>query len=199
MHNDTENIYNEVNAGTSDPTDGREKYSYLSEYNMQARIEIWLEAIFLIFLLFISLLILFLTWQGQVYSWLNPGLNLSEIQYITVKKYIYYLTAGILGGVTFDLKYLYRVVARGYWHKDRRLWRVMSPFLGMTVAFIVGVLIEANFINAHTTINGPTIVSIGYLSGYFADEAYSKMFEIATVIFGRNSTSKPSSDKKNEK
>ena len=94
----------------------------------------------------------------------------------------------MLGGLTFGMKYFYRVVARGWWNQDRRIWRLMSPIISAIVALMVGNLIEANFINNAKILNGSTVIAIGFLTGYFADEAVGKMYEIANVIFGTNNS-----------
>lgn len=65
----------------------------------------------------------------------------------------------------------------------------------MTLSFIVGALIDASFITARGPISGPAIVSTGFLVGYFADEAVGKMYEIASVIFGRSASTKAGDDK----
>ena len=48
-------------------------------------------------------------------------LPLCENQVHTIKKYAYYLSSGMLGGITFGMKYFYRAVARGFWHIDGNL------------------------------------------------------------------------------
>jgi len=173
-----------IDIDLQDETDGREAYDYKSKYDECARTEIRYEAIFIIFLLFFSIFILFYTWKGDIYSLLD----ISASQEITVRKYIYYLTSGMLGGITFGMKFFYRAVARGLWHQDRRAWRLLSPLISAVVAFMVGALIDANLLNIGGVTSGTAIVSIGFLAGYFADEAVGKMYEIANVIFGANKT-----------
>ena len=113
-------------------------------------------------------------------------LVLTDDEGVTFNKYMYYVSSGFLGGVVFGMKYLYRVIARGFWHQDRKAWRMMSPFIALAVSFVVGVLVEASMIVAEKPSLTPTIISIGFLSGYFADEAVGKMYEIASVIFGKS-------------
>lgn len=123
-------------------------------------------------------------------------LPLCENQVHTIKKYAYYLSSGMLGGITFGMKYFYRAVARGFWHIDRKPWRYMSPFIAMAVAFIVGIMIDASLITPQKNITTPEIISIGFLAGYFADEAVGKMYEIANVIFGKTATNRNGNGKK---
>ena len=169
-----------------DNTDGRKRYQSKSRYNKYFKREIWCEAIFLFFIMFMSIIVIFLNWKGDLVNWLN----LTPEQIPTFKKYIYYSMSGMLGGVTFGTKYFYRVVARGWWHQDRRLWRVTSPLISTIIAFMTGVLIEAQLINTSVPILTTSIIAIGFLAGYFADEAVGKMYEIANVIFGTNNTKK---------
>ena len=125
-------------------------------------------------------------WRG----WVSYLLSVSPAEAIVLKKYGYYAISGMLGGVAFGIKYFYRVVARGFWHEDRIIWRLLSPFLSMTLAFIVGALIEASLISTRGPNTAAAFVSIGFLVGYFADKAVAKMYEIANVIFGTTATTK---------
>lgn len=174
-------INTEPNAGTGDPTDGRDPYQYNSCYPMSVRKEMLYEALFLFTILFLTFSLIFATWRGWTYSWLLLSAN----EEIVFRKYSYYACAGMLGGITFGMKYFYRVAARGYWHQDRRWWRVMSPFIAMVTAIIVGAMIDASFMTTRQPVTGASVISIGFLAGYFADEAAGKMYEIATVIFGK--------------
>ena len=54
----------------------------------------------------------------------------------------------------------------------------------MTVAFVVGAMIDASLIAAGVKLSGSAFVSIGFLAGYFADQAVAKMYEVACVLFG---------------
>jgi len=51
-------------------------------------------------------------------------------------------------------------------------------------------LIDASLIGTKGPVSGAAFVSIGFLSGYFADEAVGKMYEIANVLFGKSATVK---------
>jgi H+/Cl- antiporter ClcA len=168
-----------------DNTDDRERFNFKSKYENKARIEIRIEAAYLLFVMIASLVLLYLNWKGTL-------LSIFDIQtgQDTFKRYVYYLVSGLLGGITFGIKYFYRVVARGWWHQDRRVWRVSSPFLSSVIGFMTGVLIEAQLLNTNIPSNGASIVSIGFLAGYFADEAVGKMYEIANVVFGANNIKK---------
>ena len=106
---------------------------------------------------------------------------------VTLKKYCYYSFSGLFGGTVFGMKYLYRVVARGYWHQDRRLWRLQSPFIAFGVSFAFATLIEGRFMPVWSHTGGAAIVGLGFLIGYFADDATGKLHEIASILFGKSS------------
>lgn len=169
-----------------DNTDGRERDNVKSRYEESIRKEIRAEAIFLISLVIACFILLFCTWTGTIFDIITVPESLEN----PAKRYLYFSLSGMLGGLTFGMKYFYRVVARGWWNQDRRIWRLMSPIISAIVALMVGVLIEASFINTEKILNGTTVISIGFLSGYFADEAVGKMYEIANVIFGTNNSKK---------
>lgn len=179
------------NAGTGDPTDGRKQYQWTTGYPPKALREIHWESIYLLFVFLFSFSLIFATWIG----WITSLFLLPPEQAITLKKYAYYAASGMLGGVTFGIKYFYRVVARGYWQQDRRIWRLMSPLIAMAVALIMGSMINASIIETREPKSGAAIISIGFLAGYFADQAIAKMYEIANVIFGPISRKKADNGK----
>ena len=179
------------NAGSGDATDGRKRYQWTTGYPPEALTEIRWESIYLLFVFLFSLSLIFATWMG----WIASLLLLTPEQAITLKKYAYCAASGMLGGVTFGIKYFYRVVARGYWHQDRRIWRLMSPLIAMTVALIIGTMIDASLIATREPTSGAAVLSIGFLVGYFADKAIAKMYEIANVIFGPIATKKADNGK----
>lgn len=180
-HNKGADSRSDVNAAFGDPTDGRNINDWKSRYDEIAISLIRQEMSYLFVLFVLSNALIFATWYGCLYSFLS----LDPVRSFVIKKYLFYSSAGMLGGVTFGIKYFYRVVARGYWNYDRRVWRFMSPLIAMTVAFIVGVLIDASYISSKGPATGSAFVSIGFLAGYFADEAVGKMYDIANVLFGR--------------
>lgn len=175
------------NASTADPTDGREPYEWNSKYPPEATRIIRCESFYLFFLLILSLVGLLLTWNRFLENVLiDPAVLNPKIFRI----YSYYCFAGLLGGTTFSIKYMYRVVARGYWHMDRQIWRILSPFMSISVSFAVGALISASYIGANTVKfdhSAASAIAIGFLTGYFADQAIGKMYEVAMVLFGPTS------------
>ena len=175
------------NASTAEPTDGRQQYEWQSKYPKDAMQIIRFESIYLFILLLMSLLGILLTWNRYLENFLfNPEILDPKIFRI----YSYYCFAGLLGGTTFSIKYMYRVVARGYWHLDRQIWRLLSPFMSISISFAVGTLISASYIGSDTikfSHSAASAIGIGFLVGYFADQAIGKMYEIAMVLFGPTS------------
>lgn len=169
-----------------DLTDNRKRYDWKSRYPEQAVKEIRLEGVYLFLTLIFSLVFIFGTWR----SWFCLFCSLSPVETVLFKKYLYYSSSGMLGGIIFGMKYFYRVVARGYWHQDRKAWRLMSPYIAMAIAVVVGWLVDASMIKNQSLMGSAAVLSIGFLSGYFADEAVSKMYEIAAVVFGKRSVLK---------
>ena len=190
-HNRSKHPLAEPNAGAGDPADGRSAYDWKTHYPTEALKEISRERIYLFALLFFCHFILLANWKG----WLCCLLSVPPSDTLILRKYSYYAASGLLGGVAFGIKYFYRVVARGYWHQDRKTWRIMSPFLAMTLSVIVGALIDSGLITANGPRSGAIFVSIGFLVGYFADQAIAKMYEIANVVFGASASTKAGSDR----
>ncbi len=177
------------NVGTGDPTDGRQPYNWTSCYPPIARKEIRCEAFYLFILLLFSFIFSCL---GCIDATL-PFLNAESFK---INKFALYAVSGLLGGSVFGIKYFYRVVARGYWHQDRRFWRLFSPLIAMPIALVIGAMIDASFLSAPKPLSITATVSIGFLSGYFADDAVGKMYEIANVLFGKSSSPKADDGKK---
>lgn len=161
--------------------DGREPYDWQSKYPSEAwrKIKAEMALVFILFLL--SFIIIYCTWMNCLCS----ILGVSKCDVSVFNKYAYYSFSGLLGGVVFGMKFLYRAVARGYWNEDRFAWRLLSPFIAFVVSFIVGTLVESNLIKSDIKIATSAVISIGFLSGYFADEAVGKMYEIASILFGK--------------
>jgi hypothetical protein len=92
-----------------------------------------------------------------------------------------------MGGVLFDLKWLYHTVARGLWNQDRRLWRVFTPHIsgGLSCFFLAlvasGVL---RIFDTKATDALSLVIGLGFLVGYFSDSAIAKLTEVAETLFG---------------
>ncbi|MCR6686569.1 hypothetical protein [Pseudoxanthomonas sp.] len=166
--------------------DEREFLFWQSRYpDARARSQIRIEAIYTVAIVLVALLGLYSTWHG----WL-PRLFSSDCYQcdpLTLRRYLFLAFGGLLGGSLFALKYLYKVVARGYWNQDRAIWRYTSPLLSMGLAVAAGALTSAGLFGFSTADNssGASFVSLGFIAGYFADSASRKMQEVAETLFGR--------------
>lgn len=163
-------------------TDGRVPYDWKSKWDPLARKHIACESFLLGVVFFATLLLIYLTWSGMLFRWISEPhcCNAS-----TFSRYAYFYLGGQLGGILFGIKYMYKVVSRGYWHEDRRLWRIFSPLLSGGLAAMVGTLIDSGMIGlAIKHRSGSSYLAFGFITGYFADSALAKMQEIANTVFG---------------
>ena len=171
----------------SDLTDGREKGNWKSRYVEEAQIAIKWEKKYLLFVFFFALLISLLSgffFKGCLF---NIGCNLGDF-----KIYLFALFGGLLGGTIFSMKWLVHSVAKDTWNIDRRLWRIFTPLVSSVVALLIVILINSDFIkgDANKCISIYKSFGIGFLSGYFSDNAIGKLTEIAQVLFGSASKGK---------
>lgn len=169
--------------GPADPTDNRPLLDWSSKYPDAARHEIRVEATYLgIILLLVPPMMMFL-WLRKPQTWLA----LTPTEYDVVLKYGLAWLAGMLGGVLFDLKWLYHSVARQSWHLDRRLWRVFTPHISGGLAFAMIALLESNLLrlfDQDLVSRSSAVVGFAFLIGYFSDSAIAKLGEIAATLFG---------------
>jgi hypothetical protein len=172
---------NEEKRSADINTDAREQFDWKSKYPPEARKEIFLESVYVLFFFFLSFALLLLNYFGLISSLFA----LDESRIIKFEYIVYFSSAGILGGTVFGMKYFYRVVARGYWTQDRRYWRILSPFISMGIAFIIGCMSSIGILTTYNSSTNTWAVAFGFFAGYFADEAVGKMYEIATLIFGK--------------
>lgn len=164
--------------------DERKRFNWKSRYPQIARTQIRWEAAYVLIVFIISGVGIFLTWRGDVAGVLADGC--AGCHTPTLNRYAFLTFAGVLGGSLFGLKYLYKVVARGWWNEDRQLWRLFSPLLAGGMAFAVGALAHAGLFGFSVGDNqsGASFVSLGFIAGYFADSASRKLQEIADTLFG---------------
>lgn len=157
----------------ADGTDGRRKLEYKTRYP-ECKNKIIRDAIYLMILLFIGLVGMCLNFLGI----LAEFFNLSGYKSIIFTKVNYCIISGFLGGATFGIKYFYRVVARGWWNEDRVFWRLFSPIISIPIS-----LVMASIMIDDVTSSSSLAISIGFLTGYFSDEAVGKMYDVACALF----------------
>ena len=164
-------------------TDGRDIGQWESKYPPDARDAIRIDAYITGGIFAITLFAIFFTWRGNMYAWLAQGCTGCSPS--AFYRYMYFTLGGLLGGSLFGIKYLYKVVARNRWSIDRRLWRVFSPLVSGGLALIIAALTDSGILGLSTKqTGGASFLSLGFISGYFADSALAKMQEIAEIVFG---------------
>ncbi|HET7209243.1 MAG TPA: hypothetical protein VFI95_21885 [Terriglobales bacterium] len=170
--------------GQADPTDNRERYDWKSRYDdSTAKKGIRGEAIYLGILLFGLPIIMAVFWLGYP----KHLFHLSDDQYHPLLKYVFAWTSGSLGGVLFDVKWLYHSVARGLWHLDRRLWRIFTPHISGGLSFFFLALVASGglrIFDGKATDSLSLVMGLGFLVGYFSDSAVAKLTEVAETLFG---------------
>ena len=171
-------------------TDGRKQYDWESKYPECAQKEMKKEAIYIAIIVIIAFsLLIFIV--GGLIDKVGNLIGLEAKKTASLEGVIIYFFSGLLGGTIFGLKYFYRVVSRGYWSQDRKYWRFFSPWISACVAFVVGCMVLSGYINATQTQSFAAEICVGFITGYFADEAVGKMSEVATALFGSNSKTDP--------
>ena len=171
-------------------TDGRKQYDWESKYPECAQKEMKKEAIYIAIILIIAFsLLIFIV--GGLIDKVGNLIGLEAKKTASLEGVIIYFFSGLLGGTIFGLKYFYRVVSRGYRSQDRKYWRFFSPWISACVAFVVGCMVLSGYINATQTQSFAAEICVGFITGYFADEAVGKMSEVATALFGSNSKTDP--------
>ena len=171
-------------------TDGRKQYDWESKYPECAQKEMKKEAIYIAIILIIAFsLLIFIV--GGLIDKVGNLIGLEAKKTASLEGVNIYFFSGLLGGTIFGLKYFYRVVSRGYWSQDRKYWRFFSPWISACVAFVVGCMVLSGYINATQAQSFAAEICVGFITGYFADEAVGKMSEVATALFGSNSKTDP--------
>lgn len=156
-------------------SDGREKGDYETRYkDGQCQKKIKRDAVYITVLMLLAMLGLLLNFL----CFFENILNLTGDRRIVFHKIVYCVGSGLLGGATFGMKYFYRVVARGLWNEDRVYWRFFSPLIAVSLSVIMAAIMIKDVSSSSSL-----AVTIGFLTGYFSDEAVSKMYDVACVLF----------------
>lgn len=170
-----------------DLTDGRNQGSWQSRYDPQALIAIKWEKRYLIAVLLISLFLPLL--MGVLFSVYSKNIS---IDLSNIKKYFFAWAGGTLGGTMFSAKWLIHTIAKNTWNIDRQLWRILTPHLSAALALVFVILINSQMlsITPPTSLTIHKCYGIGFLVGYFSDNAIGKLTELAQVVFGSGISNK---------
>lgn len=137
------------------------------------------EAIYIFVMVVLSFLGLLLNYSGR----LQQCLCIPEDKCLYFSRIIMCALCGLLGGAIFDMKWFYKAVAHGFWNEDRIYWRVFTPIISLSFAFCLACVFKDNIIIYG---DGFSAATLGFLAGYFSDEAVGKMAEVAKVLFNTN-------------
>lgn len=165
------------------PSDDHALWEWTSKYSKGAWKNIWGETIYLLILLALSLLALALHMSGKLYCWHIQTLVLPDnaIDSFVFHRGAYCIIMGFLGGTTYDIKILYKSVAGGHWHVDRRIWRIATPWVSMALTIVVASMMTAKVFSSASVFMA---IVIGFFAGYFSESAIGKLYAVAQVLFG---------------
>ena len=147
-----------------------------SKYEQEVVSQQSLEAIILTVSLLAAIGLTFYLWQFSASQWclfVLSGL------------------AGIIAGLLHSMKWFYRTVGDGEWELDRRWWRYLNPLVCGVMGLSIYIVFRAQL--KGTENQGPSLTSnkdplyaysVGFLTGLFADNAMTKLRDIAHVLFG---------------
>jgi hypothetical protein len=186
QHDDNSNTLNPNNF-LSDLTDGRIEGKWESRYDIKALNHIKWEKRYLLSLLFLCLFV-----PAAIRIFENEYLPMTSLRYTNLNRYLFSLFGGTLGGTLFSMKWLVHGVAKNTWNYDRQLWRIFTPLLSGGLALVLTVLINCQIFEVikPENLSIHKCYGIGFLVGYFSDNAIGKLTEIAQVLFGSSTLSK---------
>ena len=175
------------------PTDGREKYDWETRYGKGAdgkdpAKRMRGEAAYLLVLMFIAFAAIIINYKNGFVCLLK----VDGADAVVLRRVIYCLCAGLLGGTTFSIKIFYRAVARGEWNYDRRYWRLFAPVISLSVTTLVAAFMMDDIMNSKMYV----AYAVGYFAGYFSENAVGKMYDVAVVLFSTPQPSEKAEDKK---
>ena len=161
----------------SGKTDERLKGEWKSRYpDKKAKIKQSIEACYILIVVVVAFITLLLNYIGILEDWLN----IPDGKQLYFSRIVTCTLCGLLGGAIFDMKWFYKSIAHGFWNEDRLYWRIFMPIISLSLAFCLACIFKDNIVVYG---DGFSAATIGFLSGYFSDEAVGKMAEVAKVLF----------------
>lgn len=172
----------DVKSSKITPTDGRKEGYWQSRYPKEAQKEINWEKKYVVFLMLtMAFLGIAMGIQCKCHSVDHPFMLSHKFH-----SFFFAWLGGTLGGLVFAGKWLYHSVANGFWNLDRRLWRILTPHLSGTLALVIVVIFSSDMLQTNQTFSIFKSCGIGFLVGYFSDNAIGKLSELANVFFAKN-------------
>ncbi|WP_298257562.1 hypothetical protein [uncultured Litoreibacter sp.] len=175
--------------------DDRCPWDWKTKYPYRVWFQISIELIWTLSILVFALLILFDGALVRATDCLNTCQNqthyASEIFGVSIRSeavnWIALFAAGMIGGALFVLKWLYHSVAKGRWHQDRLLWRLIVPINSAVVSLFTGFIFASGvipFLKGEAFDDLYTLLGFGFIFGYFSDNILAALQNIAQNIFG---------------
>lgn len=184
MSQDDENraeLLPEPGFAPKDLTDGRPPGDWKSKYERDAWKYIWREVFYLSALLFVVGILMLLVWLGYP-QW---RLHLTGGARESFSRYTLAWLSGMLGGILFAMKWLYHSVAKQRWHLDRQLWRYLTPHISGGLSFATVTIVRSlDVFDPKLASTSARVTALGFLVGFFSDNALAKLSEVAETVFG---------------
>jgi len=173
---------------TTDPlpsqaeNDGRKLFDPFSKYSSELRKEQKCEGIYIGLLLAFTLAALAGVSVGAFLCFIpNP-------YFPGAQRFTLAALGGLLGGLVYGGKWLYHSIAKGLWHQDRRMWRVLSPWMSVGTTVGIWSLMSIGFFPSVSESRSFTSLAVpvgaGFVIGYLSDRFLAKMKELTEVLFG---------------
>ncbi len=171
-------------------SDNREVGNWESKYSWRAWVQILAELTYLVVLLSGCIV---LVSDGLLASKLDPATDTLRSSLLgvevntTIAKWVALALSGMIGGIVFDLKWLYHSVAYNIWNCDRVLWRISVPIMSAMVSLFTGFLFASGlipFLKDEPFENTYTLLGCGFVFGYFSDNILAALQNFARRIFG---------------
>lgn len=185
---ETPKISNAAGFAPNDLTDGRELGNWKSRYSdAEAQKEIRWERNYLIIIFCFNIVL-----SVAVGIFLSVYSNQLSFDTTNLGKYFFAWAGGTLGGTMFCAKWLIHAIAKNTWNFDRQIWRILTPHLSASLALVFIILINSEMLNIATpkSLTIHKCFGIGFLVGYFSDNAVGKLTELAQVVFGSGLSNK---------
>jgi hypothetical protein len=177
----------------TDFSDGRPKGNYVSRYTVWAWVQIVFEGLYLFSLIAVcGMLILILVWHpDNVLSALRTLLHIplgeTAAKLRALQLWLIVLCAGVLGGTSSAVKWLYHTISWDQWNHDRIVWRLSVPVLAGLMAVFTGCMVMSGIIPLLTKELFSHVLScagFGFFVGLFADNFIAALQKFATRLLG---------------
>jgi hypothetical protein len=173
----------------NEPTDERGLGEWTTRYPVEARNAIRFEAIFVSVCLLLAL-VGTLAIAIESVSFVFP---IRHASWAALSPYLFSYMGGLLGGTLFTMKWLYHTVAKQIWNRDRRLWRIFTPFLSGGASLAVILLCASGalpFFGPQLVRTNVGALGLSIVLGYFSDRAFSALERFAEGGFGMTAKKK---------